>query len=155
MGGGWRQTNPPKQLWKIREKGKGVGRVGGGVGTSKGTGKSMRKLCRNYPLANYPLVSPPKKRVFFGLCKRDFQVFLILGSVKGGPIRNGLVLFKVELGEAFLEISFFNLFLGGAKPALKRAKPALKHPNRHLKKIKRQVLSGRTKRGIHEKVTFS
>ena len=38
-------------LWKMREKGKGVG---GGVGTGKGTGKSMRKLCRNYPLAAYP-----------------------------------------------------------------------------------------------------
>ena len=32
--------------------------MGGGVGTSKGTGKSMHKLCRNYPLAIYPLVSP-------------------------------------------------------------------------------------------------
>ena len=41
-------------LWKITEKGKGVGKVGGGVGISKGTGKSMRKLGRNYPLANYP-----------------------------------------------------------------------------------------------------
>ena len=30
---------------------------GGGVGTGKGTGKSMRKLCRNYALANYPLVT--------------------------------------------------------------------------------------------------
>ena len=38
------------------EKWKGVVRVGGGVGTGKGTSKSMRKLCRNYPLANYPLV---------------------------------------------------------------------------------------------------
>ena len=43
-------------LWKMCEKGKGVRRVGGGVGTGKGTGKSMRKLFRNYPLANYPLV---------------------------------------------------------------------------------------------------
>ena len=43
---------------KIREEGKGAGRVESGVGTGKGTGKSMRKLCRNYPLANYPLVSP-------------------------------------------------------------------------------------------------
>ena len=42
-----------------REKGKGVGRVGGGVGTGKGTGKSMRKLCRNCPLANYPLGFSP------------------------------------------------------------------------------------------------
>ena len=32
---------------------------GGGVGSGKGTGKSMRKLCRNYPLAIYPVVSPP------------------------------------------------------------------------------------------------
>ena len=51
------------------ERGKGVGRVGGGggggVGTGKGTGKSMRKLCRNYPLANYPLV-------------RNARLFLIL-----------------------------------------------------------------------------
>ena len=35
--------------------------MGGGAGTGKGTGKSMRKLCRNYPLANYPVVSPPSK----------------------------------------------------------------------------------------------
>ena len=39
-------------LWKIR-----VG-SGSGVRTSKGTDKLIRKLCRNYPLANYPLVSP-------------------------------------------------------------------------------------------------
>ena len=39
-------------------KGEGSGEGGGGVGTGKGTGKSMRKLCRNYPLAIYPLVSP-------------------------------------------------------------------------------------------------
>ena len=47
MGGGFPVEN--------KEKGKEVGRVGGGVGTGKGTGKSMRKLCRNHPLANYPL----------------------------------------------------------------------------------------------------
>ena len=29
-------------LWKIREKGKGAARVGGGVETGRGTGKSMR-----------------------------------------------------------------------------------------------------------------
>ena len=45
-------------LWKMKEKGKGVGEGGGGVGIGKGTGKSMRKLCRNYPLAKYPSVSP-------------------------------------------------------------------------------------------------
>ena len=44
-------------LWKIREKGKGEG--GGWVGTGKGTGKSLRKLCRNYPLAIYPLLVSP------------------------------------------------------------------------------------------------
>ena len=43
---------------KNKGKGKGVGRMGGGEGTGEGTGKSMHKLCRNYPLANYPLVSP-------------------------------------------------------------------------------------------------
>ena len=43
----------------MEEKGKGVARVGGGggVGTGTGTGRSMRKLCRNYPLATYPLKS--------------------------------------------------------------------------------------------------
>ena len=30
----------------------------GDGGTGKGTGKSMRKLCRNHPSANHPLVSP-------------------------------------------------------------------------------------------------
>ena len=39
---------------KTREKGNGVG----SGGTGKGTGTSMRKLCQNYLLANYPLVSP-------------------------------------------------------------------------------------------------
>ena len=34
-------------LWKMREKGRGWGGWGG-VGTAKGTDKSMRKLCRNY-----------------------------------------------------------------------------------------------------------
>ena len=46
-------------LWKKKGKGKRVGRVGGGVRTGKGTGKSMRKLCPNYPLAIYPLVFSP------------------------------------------------------------------------------------------------
>ena len=47
----------------VENKGKGEGGWGGWgseVGTGKGTGKSMRKPCRNYPLANYPLVSPRK-----------------------------------------------------------------------------------------------
>ena len=39
----------------LENEGKGEG--WGGVGTGKGTGKSMRKLCRNYPLATYPLKS--------------------------------------------------------------------------------------------------
>ena len=43
----------------VEKKGKGEGAEeggGGGVGmrTSKGTGKSIRKLCRNYPLAIHP-----------------------------------------------------------------------------------------------------
>ena len=37
---------------EMKERGKGVGMVGGRVGTGKGTGKSMRKLCRIYPSAN-------------------------------------------------------------------------------------------------------
>ena len=41
-------------LLKIREKGKGVGRVGGGVGTAS----QCARVFQNYPLANYPLVSP-------------------------------------------------------------------------------------------------
>ena len=45
----------------VENKGKGEGGGEGwgvGVGTGKGTGKSTRKLCRNNPLAIYPLVSP-------------------------------------------------------------------------------------------------
>ena len=33
-------------LWKMRAKGKGVGRVGCGEGTGKGTGKSMRAVVK-------------------------------------------------------------------------------------------------------------
>ena len=44
---------------KNRGRGWGWGGWGwDGMGTGKGTGKSMRKLCRNYPLAIYPLVPP-------------------------------------------------------------------------------------------------
>ena len=52
--GGWW---PAVFLWQTREKEKGMGRL---VWTGKRTvKKSMRKLCRNYVLANYPpLVSP-------------------------------------------------------------------------------------------------
>ena len=41
--------------------------MGVGVGTGKRTGKSMRKLCRNYPLAIYPLVSPQQNPLEFSL----------------------------------------------------------------------------------------
>ena len=41
-----------------REKGKGGGEGGGWGRDRQRNGKSMRKLCRNYPLADYPLVSP-------------------------------------------------------------------------------------------------
>ena len=53
MGGGFPVEN--------KGKGEGAGEGGGGVGAGKGTGKLMRKLCRNHPLAIYPLVSPLKK----------------------------------------------------------------------------------------------
>ena len=37
-------------LWKVREEGKGMDRVGGGgVGTGKGTGKSMRTRLSKLP----------------------------------------------------------------------------------------------------------
>ena len=58
FGDGFRGGGGAVFLWKVRGKGKGVGRVGGGVGTSQGTGKSMRKLCQNYILANNLLVFP-------------------------------------------------------------------------------------------------
>ena len=59
FGVGFREVVGVVFLWKNKGKGKGVRRGGGvGVGTGKGTGKSMRKLCRNYPLAIYPLVFP-------------------------------------------------------------------------------------------------
>ena len=45
-------------LWKMRERGKRVGRVGVGVGTGKGIGKSMRARLTKLPFANYLLVSP-------------------------------------------------------------------------------------------------
>ena len=40
----------------VEKNGEGEGGGEGGVGIGKGTGKSMGKLCRNYPLAIYPLV---------------------------------------------------------------------------------------------------
>ena len=43
-------------LWKLKEKGKGVGRVGGGVGTDKGTGKSMPTRLSKLPFGK-PLFS--------------------------------------------------------------------------------------------------
>ena len=67
--GGWWCGGLPV---KSKRKGKGWGGWGGGVGTGKGTGKSLRKLCRNYPLAIYPLVSPLTKigRTPRGSCNR-------------------------------------------------------------------------------------
>ena len=38
--------------------GKGVGRVGGGVGPAKERASQCACVCQNYPLANCPLVSP-------------------------------------------------------------------------------------------------
>ena len=54
VGGGFPMENEGKMEG-------GGGGWGVGVGTGKRNGKSMRKLCRNYPLANYPLVSPRPK----------------------------------------------------------------------------------------------
>ena len=51
--GGWWGAGFP-----VESKGNEEGGGEGGVGTRKGTGKSIRKLCRNYPLAKYPLASP-------------------------------------------------------------------------------------------------
>ena len=48
-GGGWFGF-----LWRMREKGKGMGRVGGGVGTGKGTGKSMRTRLSKLPFCKLP-----------------------------------------------------------------------------------------------------
>ena len=39
-------------------KGKGVGRVGGGWEQAKEPASQCARVCRNYALANYPLVSP-------------------------------------------------------------------------------------------------
>ena len=62
-------------LWRIRAKGKGAGRVGDGVGTGKGTGKSMRKLCRNYPLAKYPLSGAVRVRFRVRFDNRNASIF--------------------------------------------------------------------------------
>ena len=48
-------------LWKMREKGKGVEKVEGGVGwggLAKEPASQCAHVCQNYPLANRPLVSP-------------------------------------------------------------------------------------------------
>ena len=50
-------------LWKNKGKGEGGGEGGGGLGTGKETTKSMRTLCRNYPLANYPYL---RARALYG-----------------------------------------------------------------------------------------
>ena len=62
-------------------------------------------------------------------------------KTKIGSYCHLLVFFKARLGEPFLEILKFSLFLFSAKQALKSPKPALetpklalKRPNRHLKK---------------------
>ena len=74
MGGGFPVKNKGKE--------KGVGRVRGGVGTSKGTGKSMHKLCRNYSLAIYPLVSPQEIPILSAEPPNLVLAFLVfLGNV--------------------------------------------------------------------------
>ena len=45
-------------LWKMREKGKRVGE--GGVGTGKGTGKSMRTRVSKLSFSKLPFSKPPK-----------------------------------------------------------------------------------------------
>ena len=49
-------------LWKMEEKGKGVGRVGvgSGMGTDKGTGKSMRTHLSKPPFSVLPFSFSPK-----------------------------------------------------------------------------------------------
>ena len=68
---GWlRWLSFGKYILVMREMGKEVGRVrGGGVGT----GKSMRKLCQNYPLATYPLKCARKTQKKQGLPARKFN----------------------------------------------------------------------------------
>ena len=46
-------------LWKMREMGKGVGRVGGGLRAGEGTGKSMRTLFSKLPFSNLPFGFSP------------------------------------------------------------------------------------------------
>ena len=64
-------------LWKIREKGKGLGTVGGGVGTGKGTGKSMRPRLSKLPSSNLPFsFSPMSKYGFvYGSKRPNFEWF--------------------------------------------------------------------------------
>ena len=46
-------------LWKMSEKGEGARRVWGGVGTGKGTGKSMRMRLSKLPFSDLPFSSSP------------------------------------------------------------------------------------------------
>ena len=43
----------------MREKGKGVGRVGGGVGTGKGTGRVNAQALSKLPFSDLPLKKCP------------------------------------------------------------------------------------------------
>ena len=53
-------------------KGEGVGRVGVGWGQAKEPASQCARLCQNYPLAIYPLVSPRKNP----LLNKSFSQFM-------------------------------------------------------------------------------
>ena len=53
-------------------KGKGVERVGGGVGTGKGTGKAMRTRLSKLPFDNLPFSSSRILAFRFFFCPRFF-----------------------------------------------------------------------------------
>ena len=50
-----------RRLFPVEKKGKGEG-VGLGSGQAKEPASQCARVCENYPLANYPLVSPRQKK---------------------------------------------------------------------------------------------
>ena len=105
--------------FSVKNKGKREGGGegwGGRVGTGKGTGKSTRKLCRDYPLAIYPLVSP---LLFQGKRKHIPVVQLALQTEKNYfRINYAFFIAGTDADENMFGSSFFFFFVVDADTAV-------------------------------------